>query len=809
MRAIDFLVEHQRLDEVNMSPSSLKMLVKSIGATAGMEFEMIVPNVSDPSDSEYENDYESNDERSSSWSNIEDFFMGGDGNNSRSDVRSMIESMQESFWEWHSEQQSEQWSNEGYDYLKDYIVNNGEFDFDAAKEEALDELAGDNPEIAEDDPAVKHRIRELLDEFVQEQWDNNSRIYDNAYEEFMDNHDGYDEGDWLDDNYRYMSDVYHEFGSSNDVYWPYQARVGGDEDIDNVAESFSDAIGRPCNASSDYHGVRKEGEYTVEPDGSLDPDDSDDTGLEFVSPPLPLTELVADLTDVVQWADSYGCYTNDSTGLHMNVSVPSFSNQKLDYTKLAILLGDDYILQQFGRQANTYCKSAIQKVRSNIGQRNAGEVENLLKMMKNGLAKEASKLIHSGYTDKYTSINTKTGYVEFRSPGGDWLNEDTEKLTNTLYRFVVALDAACDPVKYKEEYYKKLYKLLNPAGNTDNYSQMINDFAQYTTAVGGAPQKVVADFRRLALATLQQSRGKDTGSWWWNVAINGQRIEVVGDNPDDAWQSAITANREWERFNKKDAKIQRLRPFVDDSLTSKSNIQGKMQDGGIYKIFDTRGTLIAGDEYGSDQEALERAAYYAQRRGVDVVVKNQQGQEVGRASSSGTIINTNYRADDQEPAAQTNQGNWGIWIGAAERFARVPGEYPNQQQIPLRRFASREDAEQFLQQTREENPRMRTDVEVREIDPQQNTQQPAQSQQPAQQEPNFYIVDGNSNQIVDRYYSPDVNNSYQYFLRWKQQNDPQEIGNYRYGRLSHDTEARYRELAATQPVRQTSTQNMP
>ena len=37
MRAIDFLVEYQKLDEVNMSPSSLKMLVKSINATAGME----------------------------------------------------------------------------------------------------------------------------------------------------------------------------------------------------------------------------------------------------------------------------------------------------------------------------------------------------------------------------------------------------------------------------------------------------------------------------------------------------------------------------------------------------------------------------------------------------------------------------------------------------------------------------------------------------------------------------------------------------------------------------------------------------
>lgn len=727
MRAIDFLVEHQRLDEVNMSPSSLKMLVKSIGARAGMEFEMIVPNVDNPSDSEYEPDYDS-DERSSSFGHIEDFFMGGDGNNSRRDVRSMIERLQEQFWEWQSEQQDEEWSNEARDYITDYVDNNDEFDEDTAREEAEEEIAAANPELDRDseeyEKLILNRTREKLDEFIEEILDEGygNRIYDRAYEEFRDNHDGYDEGDWLWDNYSHMTDVYNEFGDG-DVFWPYTRQVGGDEDIENVAESFSDAIGRPCNASSDYHGVRREGEYTVEPDGSLDPDSSDDTGLEFVSPPLPLTELVADLADVIDWAESYGCYTNESTGLHMNVSVPSFSNDKLDYTKLAILLGDEYILKQFGRQANNYCKSAIQKVRSNIGMKDASQVENFLNLMKQGLAKQASDLIHSGYTDKYTSINTKTGYVEFRSPGGDWLNEDVNKLVTTLYRFVVALDAACDPEKYKEEYYKKLYKLLNPSGNTDDYSMMLNDFAQYSTAVGGAPQKVVADFRRLALATLKQSQGKESGQWWWNVAINGQRIEVVADNPQEAWQSAITANKEWSRFSMKDAKIQRLRPFEDTSLANKSEIQGKMQDGGIYKIFSDNGTLIAGDEYGSDHEALSRAQYWAQHRGIGVVVRNQQGQEVGRISGSGEIFPANQQPQQAQaqpqPQAQTSQGNWGIWIDGASRFAREPGEYPGQQQIPLRRFPSREAAEQFLTQTRAENPRMRNDIEVREIEPQQ------------------------------------------------------------------------------------------
>ena len=72
--------------------------------------------------------------------------------------------------------------------------------------------------------------------------------------------------------------------------------------------------------------------------------------------------------------------------------------------------------------------------------------------MRNGMEQLASKAIHSGTTDKYTSINTKDGYIEFRSPGGDWLNQNFDKIENTLLRFTVALSAAMDPEAYRQEY---------------------------------------------------------------------------------------------------------------------------------------------------------------------------------------------------------------------------------------------------------------------------------------------------------------------------------------------------------------------
>jgi hypothetical protein len=566
MRAIHFLYEEQQLDEVAMNPNALRTMASKVGATAGMEFEMIIPEMENPDDdTDYENDFDS-DDRASSFNGIEDFFMGGDGNNSRVEVRSMIEAMRESFWEWASEYQANDWSNSGKEYLKDYIELNDDFDFDQAREVAIDELRDNYPEIEEDSDEwnqyIEERIEKELEAFIDDEWQSNGRIYDRAYESFVDDYEYPDEGDWLDSyHFKYMSDVYNEFGSDHSVYWPYTRPVGGsgEGELNDLAVDFSDAIGRGVNASTSYHGVRKDNEYTIEPDGSLNPDSDDDAGLEFVSPPLPLDEMIQDLQKTVAWAKNRSCYTNESTGLHMNVSVPGYSLNKLDYVKLALLMGDEYVLNDFGRIANSYAKSAMGKIREQLPS-DPKQVQVLLQQMKNGLAKEASKAIHSGQTDKYTSINTKTGYIEFRSPGGNWLDEDLPKLINTLYRFVVALDAACDPEKYRKDYLKKLYAVLQPKSEGDTIAY----FAQY--AAGTLSKEQLS-------ALIKTMRGTATGSYWWNVAVDMQRIEVVASNKEEAWQKATESNPEWRRYNINQADIKPIKPFVDNR-PEQSSIQG-------------------------------------------------------------------------------------------------------------------------------------------------------------------------------------------------------------------------------------------
>ena len=302
----------------------------------------------------------------------------------------------------------------------------------------------------------------------------------------------------------------------------------------------------------------------TEPDGSLEGDDSDDAGLEFVSPPMPIDELIADLNKVKKWADRENCYTNDSTGLHINISVPNYSLEKLDYIKLALLMGDKYVLDQFGRAGNTYTKSAIDKIRAKI-KAQPERAQEFLDKMRSGMGQLASKAIHDGTTDKYTSINTKDGYIEFRSPGGDWLNENFSKIENTLLRFTVALSAAINPEAYREEYLKKFYKLLDVKGSGDPLTY----FAKY--AAGEMPKAALKSF--IKQSQLERKVAKDpTGGqqYWWRVekegrgAPNGAIIEVVATSKEEALEKAAA---EWgyqpgrSRFSMMNADAYPIRPY--------------------------------------------------------------------------------------------------------------------------------------------------------------------------------------------------------------------------------------------------------
>lgn len=643
MRAKELLITEEQLNEIDMSPRALQQLASQIDARAGMEFEMIVPNVHQEDDEpEWEADYDQ-DQRTRSFDDIRQFFHDGDYNGRRS-VDGLIEEISNEYMEWQYEQSGEAWQRDGVDYIRDFVDLNDLFDRSEALDQARDEVMDANPDLSPESEdfqqLINARINELQEKFVLESFEEQGSIYNDAFEAFADEQrDEYDERSFLDDRYPYMTDIENNF----DISWPYYRDMNegndGELGVDQVADEFSSYMNKPVNASRSYHGARREpGHYVVEPDGSLQGDNPGDAGLEFVSPPMPVAELLSDLQKVKAWADRTGCYTNDSTGLHINVSVPGLRGvgENLDYVKLALLLGDERVLNEFGRAGNTYAKSAVEIVRKRVADQ-PEDAAALLNQMKGHLGNMASKAIHSGVTNKFTSINTKDGYIEFRSPGGDWLGANFELIVPTLLRFVVALDAAIDPDKYRQEYLKKLYKLLSPTSEQD----LLSYFAKFSA--GELPKQALKSFVRQA--QLQRKIIKDpTGGkkYWWSVGRPGYgaSAEIVATSREEAIAKGKIEYPDWARAN--DMTARPLRPYVD-------------------------------------------------------------------------------------PVATAPVGNWGIWMGELGRFARQPNTILSDN--VLRRYPSREAAEQFLVQAREENPRMRRDVEVREIEP-ANPQAADQFQEP-------------------------------------------------------------------------------
>jgi hypothetical protein len=504
----------EQLDEVKMSPSALMKWATSPeadGIRAGFEAEMIFRDATNNGDSDYEMepDYDQ-DERCRSIQDIIDFFNGGDyGNLSPRQERALQEALDEQYYEWYDEQMHKDFREEAEDLIRKVLVDEGDWDLDNEIQKQLELLDLTDDEMndiikagekapkftsskeqilyAEANPLydkyldAQNEAEGLLDDLIADEVRKEGANWDAALDDFRDNYQIDDDSGFFDDvGLRWMSDV----ANSYDLDWPYMTGGGGNDgsrDWDEIGDSLNSAVDMPVKVSSGYHqATRREGQFIVEPDTSLEPDDREDFGLEIVSPPMPLLTALEKLQQVCDWANNPqegNAYTNSSTGLHMGVSVP-FKGGDVDYLKLILFLGDEYVLRSFGREANTYTKSAMSKFRENI---KGGRADPLsaIKLMQSGLIELAHREIQKGVGDgKYTSAHIQKGYIEFRSPGGDWLAEesaDPEKLSSTMLRFARAMSLAANPAEERREYAKKLYKLVAPEG--DSQLALFSQFA--------------------------------------------------------------------------------------------------------------------------------------------------------------------------------------------------------------------------------------------------------------------------------------------------------------------------------------------
>jgi hypothetical protein len=579
------LLEAEIIDEVSMSPSSLEAFANSPeadGMLMGIEFEMCVPNASTGDDeSEWEYDYEAN-QSAYDIDEIVNFFSNGDFSNmGRRDAERARDEMFEEYLEW-SYSAANQYIDDNVDDLDALIRDRleGEVDRDEVVEAARTRWIEANPDKDPDGEEADAEIRVITLEMIEDRvdelmGDTDSNEYQYAYDQarqemeddFRNGGDG-DQAAWLSDiGVGDMQDAERQWGFD----WPHmydanEGNGGGDADVDQVADDFYSATGYEARGYSGYHSAsrteqQRDGHFIIEPDASIDANQGD-AGLEFISPAMPLKDGLVMLKKVKQWAKLAGCYTNKSTGLHMNISVPNMTVDSLDYVKLALFLGDEYVLQEFGRAYNSYAKSAMKIVREKI-QQNPENATALLAKMKEHLGAAASKLVHSGVTQKYTSINTKGNYVEFRGPGGNYLDEDLPKLLNTALRLAQSLRIATDESAYKQEYAKKLYKLISPEGEWTDPNNSVALFSRY--ALGQINKTELVNNVRQAQVARKEKKGDEQQYWVMNKDGSGGKQMVFATSSTEA---IIKGGKQMGMSREASISTLKAEPFVD---TTKEN----------------------------------------------------------------------------------------------------------------------------------------------------------------------------------------------------------------------------------------------
>ena len=566
--------EINQLSEVSMAPSDLRKFAstnEADGILAGFEAELIFSNLGTggPDDDEEDMSY---DTRPDSIDEVIDFFSVDDYGHGMSVSRAnrLRQQLDDLYSDWVEEQMLDDWQNDSEDLISSAWLD--ERPMDERIHDALTDGMGltddeadaviilharrergeiKGSEMSEEELEMESKYSEarsiamdILEEDVQGSIDNQDGIYDQALDDYRDDYTISNEDRFFSDNgMRYMSDIADNYSLS----WPYWTYNGGDDEGDhwdisdarNLATDLKVTLGVETKVGNGYRSVRRDDvTWIIERDGSLQPSSTNDMAVEIISPPMPLLDCLQKMEKFFDWAKDNDAYANQSTGFHMGVSLP-YRGGDVDYLKLALFLGDQYVLNEFGREANDTCSSALEKIRLKIGNNVDKTVSDTMALMKGNLlelAHRSLRIQNSGF-GKYTSINPKRDdlgkrlkYIEFRSAGNEDYFKDISKLKNTLLRYAQAMQIAGDPAAYRNEYAKKLYKLINP--NPTAQDPVVALFSQYATGAitAGELKTQWADLElirdpqltsnRAKLAnriqtTAQQRDQQDTNRYYW------------------------------------------------------------------------------------------------------------------------------------------------------------------------------------------------------------------------------------------------------------------------------------------------------
>ena len=806
----------QQLDELKMSPSSLNAFADSDaakGIMAGFEAELVFRGMGESESEELEPDMDA-DERAYSIQSVIDFFENDDwgygiSNREASNVESELDDM---YMEWRDDQILNDFKHDSEDLISDLwleerpmterihdaLTSGLELSDDEADavivlharrergEISGSDMSEDELEMESKYSEAKSIAMDILEEDVQGSIDDHDDKYDQALENYRDNYSGDDDSFFSDVGLRWMSDIAEHFG----LMWPYMTGTGeggeggySEGSADRLADSLEKALGVKTKVSTGYHSASRDAHsWIFEPDSSLSADEYDDMPVEIITPPMPLNECLKKMEDFFAWAESEGAYANKSTGFHMGVSLP-IRGGDVDYVKLALFLGDEHVLQSFGRSGNTYCEAAMKKIRNRIGNDRGPAVANAMDLMRHNLIELAQKSLAvsniSGF-GKYTSINPQGGYdsrdpskrrgskyIEFRSAGGKNYFEDIDRLKNTLLRYAQAMAVAGDASAYRNEYYKKLYKLIAPATG----DVALDLFSRYNAGTINLSELK----KSWAEKALEKERSKPGDEREWE-AYNPTTGEVLGSTQDASLTNATNYFRDTlklDRFQVRERepelkssraklakRITAPKPHPEDQGTKQIWIVSSRGDSHVEEVY-------ANDEAEAIQLARQQHEMWEHRSDSDLTAVLSTEQNDVRTIPRKWEF---YRAETGNVIDAVDNINMMQAESVRRDIVRRYG-HPNasvrMRSVPTAASAERARARATLGEPR---PAF-ADVQDLEPNVAQNFAEPQNQQMTVQGVPNWEIYNVNTNQVMRTFFQRDYRDAMVYAGQWLEANE--------------------------------------
>ena len=471
----------EQLFEINFNQKSIAQEALKLPIKCGFEAETSWEGVYGGSEDE-DWLYEYN------WYDIEDFIRDQEGSRSVSEI-------EESYNEWISEKAYDMEGDiiedlvsereEDEYYLNDYIEQElSEDDIDEYKERILDDL----PEEDQDEYADwdflnwgrQYVEEELLGEYkdwlrdiIRDEGEAMDRAFDEARSE-------YDIDTWASDEYGSWNNALSEHG----IYLSNPDGEGGGQDevagyVRDWAEdnSVTDEV-----QAGEYHagyGDTKQSYWRVEGDPSIS---TGGTGSEIISPVYKTPKAMLDeMKSLFDFLDDNNVETNSSTGLHVTMSWNGEPDAPMDDSgrrqgdeankvKMAVLLGDKYLLSTFGREGNTYAKSQYDNLKRmgadlKANPDNTKNIKAIEKVLAKGISGEKySSINFKGDTDRDSSNEL----IEFRIGGGYDYHQDFDNCAKAVIRYATIMSAGYSNEKFNRDYAKALFSFINKLDKIDD-----------------------------------------------------------------------------------------------------------------------------------------------------------------------------------------------------------------------------------------------------------------------------------------------------------------------------------------------------